>query len=393
MITITNQADLEKFVTSKDPILYEIETDDAPDEVLCEIKDIDGNIVASITHKPLFGETNLFRFDIHGIIDDLIGTNMYVNAADLGTDIGYIDAPDSHFAFQCTFTEIINDSDSDSDYGDAVTEDDLRVAIAAIFEPLDTTRMTDRLLEDNKSKWLTNIIGFHRARLTDSFYAMVLFDVDGAYNSILEYTVRKINKDGSQAAATFAFPFAIDSDGVANYSYTIHIGIAPADINAALNTTFIDEDVVSYVIEKFKDTSPSVISRIYTVFVIEDCKPKSIRLHFLNRLGGFDSFLFTGQNIRNYDTNSKEFQSNFIESKFAITQDDGYKMFSDYLSDNEALVLREMLSSPEVYMEIDTKYMPVIIETKKLKVADSLNGMIKYEIDFHFAHKTKAQRR
>lgn len=391
-ITITNQADLKKFVTSKDPILYEIETDDSPQRVKCEIFDEIGNVLATITHAPLFGETDLFTFDVHGIVDDLIGADMYQHATDITALTGFVDAPHSHLAFQCTFTEIFDDdsdSDSDSDAGASVTEDEVRVAIAAIFEPLNTDRMDDY---NALSYFLTNFSRERKVRLTDSWYHMILFDTKLPQNDILHLRIDKVNKDLSTDNATIDYPFVIDSDGDANYSYTIHIGVGPQDINKALGSPFIDEDV-DYYNFKVLDDSANTISDTRIYYVIEDCKPKSIQLHFLNRLGGFDQYNFVGQNVRSFETNSKEFQSNMVESKFAIGQDDVYKVHTGFLNENEALTLRELLSSPEVYMEVNTKYVKVIIETKKVKAIDSLNGYIKYEIDFHIAEKTKTQRR
>ena len=112
-------------------------------------------------------------------------------------------------------------------------------------------------------------------------------------------------------------------------------------------------------------------------------------LHFLNELGGYDTFSFRLVNKQSRDVERKKFDQKAWElSGSSMVTYDSYKrrkggnvnqavkmkLTSDYVSKTDHDWLRELITSPEVYYEKDGYYYPVSIVTsnweEKLRVSD-----------------------
>jgi len=128
------------------------------------------------------------------------------------------------------------------------------------------------------------------------------------------------------------------------------------------------------------------------LFINFNCtKNNPVMIHFLNSMGGFESFLFSGVNRVNTNIErnainklgltttltasgldrgvviSRVANSIIAEGKVNYNNTMTHKMrlISDYVSQNDFLWLRELLASPLVYAQIDnnTTMIPVTIET------------------------------
>ncbi len=127
------------------------------------------------------------------------------------------------------------------------------------------------------------------------------------------------------------------------------------------------------------------------------CNPKfrQYNLHFLNRLGGFDTMGFrlvnkrrsefqrssyrrnpyqlTGSQMKNIDAYNKYNETTF---NFAVQHTDYYMLTSDWVNDQDYAWLAQLVASPLVYMEVQGAYFPVTIRNTnyqyKYKVADKL---------------------
>ena len=186
------------------------------------------------------------------------------------------------------------------------------------------------------------------------------------------------------------------NNGVYNHKIT------GGDLNPALNSFtlkyFVDGDTIS--------NMPDSQLKITT-----DCtKNNPVMIHFLNALGGMESFLFTGVNRvnTNIERNSinklgltttltayeiyrnvqidRSYNDIIAENKVNYTNIMTHKMrlVSDYISETDFLWLRQLLASPMVYAQIDNKttLLPVTIETsdwaEKKRGADKIFNL---EID------------
>jgi len=139
-------------------------------------------------------------------------------------------------------------------------------------------------------------------------------------------------------------------------------------------------------------------------------KNNPVMLHFLNAMGGFESFLFSGVNrvntnierqsinklglITTYTTSAFDIGVNInrvynntlgeVKTNYANTMTHKIKLVSEYVTETDFLWLRELLASPQVFAQIDnnTLMIPVTIETsdwaEKKRGADKIFNL---EID------------
>jgi hypothetical protein len=160
--------------------------------------------------------------------------------------------------------------------------------------------------------------------------------------------------------------------------------ITGADLNLAQNV----HNLTSFAVSGANiDNMPN-----YTVTIQTNCtKNNPVMIHFLNSLGGFESFLFSGVNRVNTNIErnainklgltttltasgldrgvviSRVANSIIAEGKVNYNNTMTHKMrlISDYVSETDFLWLRQLLASPLVYAQIDnnTTMIPVTIET------------------------------
>lgn len=191
-----------------------------------------------------------------------------------------------------------------------------------------------------------------------------------------------------------------EADSADNGVYN-HI-LTGGDLNPALNSFNIKYYVDGDVVHNMNNSE---------VRLVTDCtKNNPVMIHFLNALGGMESFLFTGVNRvnTNIERNSinklgltttltayeiyrnvqidRSYNDIIAENKVNYNNTMTHKMrlVSDYISETDFLWLRQLLASPMVYAQIDNNVtlLPVTIETsdwaEKKRGADKIFNL---EID------------
>ena len=155
-----------------------------------------------------------------------------------------------------------------------------------------------------------------------------------------------------------------------------------------------------------------------TIGVNFNCtKNNPVMIHFLNSLGGFESFLFSGVNrvttsIERQSINKlglittltssgssrdvsidRVYNSTLgeVKTNYSNTMSHKVKLVSDYVTETDFLWLRELLASPQVFAQIDNNALiiPVTVETsdwaEKKRGADK---MFNLEIDILLGTQT-----
>lgn len=191
----------------------------------------------------------------------------------------------------------------------------------------------------------------------------------------------------------------IDSSGVGVYNTSI----TGADLNLTQDVHLLESFALS---GSNIDNMPN-----YTVEIQTNCtKNNPVMLHFLNAMGGFESFLFSGVNRVNTnierqsisklglittltssgldrDVSLDRVASGYlgeVKTNYSNTMTHKIKLISDYVSETDFLWLRELLASPQVFAQIENNALmiPVTIETsdwaEKKKGADKIFNL---EID------------
>ena len=186
--------------------------------------------------------------------------------------------------------------------------------------------------------------------------------------------------------------------------------LSPAALNAYLTTTTITTATYMYGVKVNYGGNSSAEFKIKNV-----CNPRwtPINLHFLNRLGGYDSFGFRLVNRQSGSVTKKSFEQmpwqyssgnmtrydgnkrmNAGNNTFMVNETVKFKLSSDYINQTDYLWLKDLITSPEVYFEKDGYYYPIEVKetswSEKLRIADK---MFNFELDIEFGNKINSQYR
>lgn len=136
------------------------------------------------------------------------------------------------------------------------------------------------------------------------------------------------------------------------------------------------------------------------------CGLRDLRLHFINMLGGLDSYTFNSEKELNLKaestasekalhyaagTSAPDLTTDSGSFKTKSTGSNSYKVKSRFLTNDQAAWLSELLTSPKVYAEIEGDFVPVIIQNKEQKIF-SQAGKIRFEIVVKLANDLIIQR-
>lgn len=185
------------------------------------------------------------------------------------------------------------------------------------------------------------------------------------------------------------------------------LDISPRALNDYLGTSAISSTSVYYDVKikiagNLKDTA-----RVYLNCTQHDV----VTLHFLNSLGGYDTIDFTQVNrqTRNIEKSSFEsieweYSSNYMNransygvlyggsNQFSTRQKLTYRLISDWLSYVDYLWVKQLIASPEVYLERGSNFLPVQIGTntwsEKKRYADKTYNL---ELDINIGNEINSQ--
>lgn len=184
--------------------------------------------------------------------------------------------------------------------------------------------------------------------------------------------------------------------------------LSAASINVWAGRTLISSSAYGY---KCYLKLAGVSSRKISITQKEYVKFRQYNLHFLNRLGGWDTMGFYLANKRSTQLNTTSYRkpsyrltgtsmsnvdvyNRYNESltKYVVQHTDKYHLTSDWVTEQDYDWLSQLVASPNVYMEVQGGYFPVTITTSnvdyKLVASDKL---FNFEIDIEVSKYTNSQ--
>jgi hypothetical protein len=181
----------------------------------------------------------------------------------------------------------------------------------------------------------------------------------------------------------------------------------PSDWSSGLPSTFLTG--VSYYTVSIRNVSILTNSETFTFYVNAKCsKYTPIRLHWLNRLGGFDSFNFIYKSEVDTDVKRSTYQQephtfsgtswDYTKASRGVTtynveMTSGMKVNTDFLTDTESAWMEDLFTSPVVYLESDNQLTAVNVDGKNIKLQTSLNDKLsQYTFDITGAMVNNRQR-
>ena len=253
------------------------------------------------------------------------------------------------------------------------------------------------LLENFTDDWITER---DNEKITieygDNFYATYFKITAGTYNAIVDV----LNEAGSVIDTVSG---GITFTGEMNL-FNCQVG----HINTFAGRTLVTEDTYGYNVYIKRGVA---ISR--KLQFIQKCYPKyrQYNLHFLNRLGGWDTMKFALVNKRStelqrasYRRNDWQLSGNAMSNidsynkynettlNYAIQHKDKFHLISDWVSEQDYEWLAQLFASTIVYMEVQGAYFPVTISSTnyeyKLETSDKL---FNFEIDIEIGKYLTSQ--
>lgn len=243
------------------------------------------------------------------------------------------------------------------------------------------------------SKWLTNRDKTKlECSMTEHLFAGWMNAA--ATTTSLTMTVQKYLDGGAVDGSS------VTSAAQSTQSFVL-VDLSPSAINATLGSTLITETTYQYGVKiNYGGTSSEEMK------VMVACSPRftPMSMHFLNQLGGYDSFMFRAVNRQsrsierkqyertNWQLNSTVMQQYDIYNRmyegsnvYAVQQGVSFKLQSDYINQTDFTWLSELIASPEVYLEQGGYYYPVAVKTssweEKIRAADKMFNMT-LEVDY-----------
>jgi hypothetical protein len=122
----------------------------------------------------------------------------------------------------------------------------------------------------------------------------------------------------------------------------------------------------------------------------------TVRLHWLNKLGGFEAFNFTKNTINAMDIERKQFkaplqigysQSDRLKTNYNTTINDKITINSDWISEEQSLLLEQLATSPIIYLERSaTDFVAVNILNSFYEVKNYLTDRKLFNVTFEIEY-------
>jgi hypothetical protein len=232
----------------------------------------------------------------------------------------------------------------------------------------------------------------------DQFFITFLKITGGSY----KLWVQPANEDGT-------FGTAVSGDLTMAGQFNL-FNFQAAAINAWAGSDIITQNTYGY---NVYITLGAAVTR--TLKFRQVCNPKyrQYNLHFLNRLGGYDTMAFRLVNKRRSEFNRASYRRNPYQLSggqmtnidaynkynettynFAIEHTDYYMLTSDWVNDMDYAWLAQLIASPIVYMEVQGAFFPVSIRNTnyqyKYKVSD---GLFNFDLEVEIGKYLNSQYR
>lgn len=256
--------------------------------------------------------------------------------------------------------------------------------------------------------WYDDYLGFPITKRSDNTYTTTLND--NRLFLTVQNTVANTAYDWRLSVTRYNSGVSTTQSGSFNtINDMLLLDISPGAINNYLGSSFITSATDRYVVDIDEDTAGTK----YLAYVDILCQSRytNIPIHFLNSLGGYDTMNFNLVNRESRNAEKKSYEE--IEwqyrsgdmtrynqynvfyggaKQFNTAQTISYRLTSDWLNATDYTWLRDLIMSPEVYMEKNGYFIPVTIGTsswtEKKRYADKMYNL---ELDINLGTKEYSQ--
>lgn len=345
-LTISTQPSTSIMQSAYRPIRYVVTSDAGTiSKVQCEVY-IAGVLAKTVVHDPDINTTNQFTFDISGYVrDNLTLYPPYSNS------IIQILAGSSLIStyVHCVFNEVLLTAGAlavqSTDYTSNTS-----YASNAILQHEDTQSFTN-YYQDNTSKlFATNMPDGSSVKRGETIGVPFFFStVNEGIGKIFQYNGSSLITTNSQAT----------SSGFDDYKLGWWM----------INTSYLDTSCDRIVIQLFENTGTTPYSSQRTYYIKSAGCEDDKRIWFMNQFGGFEAFTFDGEFIEGLSVSAKEYKKilayNFnVRDRgmdtFRVDALEKFKTSTRPLNREEYRWLRELKTSPKLYVQEGSNMIPII---------------------------------
>ena len=171
------------------------------------------------------------------------------------------------------------------------------------------------------------------------------------------------------------------------YLFNTRAGKYAQDTLIAGGISIID----TYKVELLGVTSNVLASRTFKLNT-ECSQYPTVRLHWMNKLGGFDSFNFNKNQINAMEIERKQFKAPLpigyskqdrLKTNYNTTINDRISINSDWITEEESILLEELATSPVIYLErTPTDFVSVNITNTSYEIKNFLTDRRLFNVSF-----------
>ena len=253
-----------------------------------------------------------------------------------------------------------------------------------------------RNIESAQSAWLYYIVN---DKLSANKYLINAYDdVDGTGTLLSSGFVTSPYPTANNYDAQY-WRIAIGPQDIANIDPALMTGSTPSTV---LN------GAKSYTIMLLNSTNVQE-SEAVTFNLDQQCsKYEPVRLHWLNRLGGMDSFNFNLKSMNKTDVKRESYHqqhhtfTGFVydytkasrgQTDFDVQMTEKLTVNTDYLTESESTWMNDLFTSPVVYREVNNELIAMNITGNSIQKKTSLNDkLMQYTFELNYSLTNRRQR-
>ena len=166
------------------------------------------------------------------------------------------------------------------------------------------------------------------------------------------------------------------------------------NINAGkwiLDTSALTLAMGTYVVQVQTSANAIIASKTFT-YTPQCSNYSTVRLHWLNKLGAFESFNFIMNSRKSEEIERKQFKaalpisylkSDRLKTNFNTTINDTISINSDWISEEQSILLEQLATSPVIYLErSSTNFIAVNITNQNYEIKKYLDDRKLFNLSF-----------
>lgn len=231
-----------------------------------------------------------------------------------------------------------------------------------------------------------------------------MYAMTGNANAIKYGVIKKYNSAGALLGTlTITNPYAALS---ADADQWVRFACGTRNIES-YSPGWLTSNVAYYTVH-IEDNTNAISSLVYTYNITDNCQYETIRLHFLNTRGGFDSFNFNKKSIERKTVTREGYRKRYGSTSgttwaytlaergnttFYTEENQSFTANSDWISEAESIWLGELIASPEVYQESGGVLIAIDILNSEHQVMKKVNQkLFNLSVSFKYSNNNTKQR-